>query len=286
MADNSPTRNRKKRRRRLDARRIGFCLITLVCVVLLALFVYLQNQALRHDSFTTGYVLLVSVLFLAAFNLRKTLSFLPVFGSTSFWMQLHIYVGFSTFAMFGMHLAWRFPSGLFDWFLAGIYTTVALSGVYGLYMTKFYPARLSSIDEEVIFERIPMLRQSISAHARSLVVQACDTSDVLAKFYLNQLASYFDRPRNLAYLIRPNARKRRQLVGEIDNLNRYLSDPHRSLGKQLSAMVKQRDDLDYHFALQGRLKIWLFVHVGLTYSLIAVALLHAVLAHAFHGSLP
>lgn len=276
----------QKKRFRHAARRMRFSIATLATLAALAVLVYAQDQSLWHSGFTSGYLLLGSVVFLAAFNLRKKLAFLPAFGTTSFWMQLHIYVGFSTFAVFGLHIAWRFPTGLFDCFLAALYLTVAISGVYGLYVTRIYPAKLRHVDEEVIFERIPALRQGIAQHARSLVVQACESSDVLAKFYLNRLASYFDQPRNLAYLIRPNTRKRRELIGEIDDLDRYLSDTHRGLGKQLSAMIMQRDDLDYHYALQGRLKTWMFVHVGLTYSLLAVAVLHMVLAHAFSGSLP
>lgn len=211
---------------------------------------------------------------------------LPALGSAAFWMQLHIYVGLATFAIFGFHIAWRVPHGMFESFLAMLYLVVASSGVYGLYVTRFYPSRLNSLNEEVIFEQIPALRQRIAAHARAIVLQACEASDVLAKFYTNRLAAFLERPRKLAYLIQPNGRMRRQLISEIEELDRYLTEDQRSLSQQLSAMVIQRDDLDYHYALQGRLKVWLFVHIGLTYSLLAVAFLHMVLAHAFSGGLP
>ena len=39
-------------------------------------------------------------------------------------------------------------------------------------------------------------------------------------------------------------------------------------------MVRRRDDLDFHSVMQWRLKVWLFVHIGLTYPLLAVASLH------------
>lgn len=266
-------------------RRIRYSIITLVLLALLAVVVYAQNQTLRHSSFTTGYLLMGCILFLAAFNLRKKLPVLPVLGSATFWMQLHIYVGLATFAIFGFHIAWHVPNGMFESFLAILYLIVAFSGVYGLYVTRVYPSRLNSLNEEVIFERIPAFRQRIAAQARALILQACESSDVLAKLYTNRLAAFFERPRKLAYLIRPNGRMRRQLISEIEDLDRYLAEDQRGLGQQLSAMVKQRDDLDYHYALQGRLKIWLFAHIGLTYSLLAVALLHMVMAHAFSGGL-
>jgi hypothetical protein len=41
--------------------------------------------------------------------------------------------------------------------------------------------------------------------------------------------------------------------------------------------------LDYHQSLQFTLKIWLFVHLPLTYSLMIFTLLHIVLVLAFSG---
>ena len=226
------------------------------------------------------------LLFLAAFNLRKKLPFLPSIGSAAFWMQIHIYVGLSTFAIFGLHVAWRVPNGMFECFLAMLYLSVAFSGLYGLYVTRFYPPRLTALGDEAIFERIPIFRQRLAVQARSLILQACESSDVLAKFYVNRLAKFFEQPRGLAYLVRPTGRMRRQLISEIQDLNRYLAEDQRDVIRQLAAMVKRRDDLDYHYALQGRLKVWLFAHIGLTYSLLIVSLLHMVLMHAFCGGLP
>ena len=71
-------------------------------------------------------------------------------------------------------------------------------------------------------------------------------------------------------------------IGELD---RYLSRPGRETGRQLARLVREKDDLDYHRALQGRLKLWLFVHIGLTYGLLFAAILHGVLAHSFGGGL-
>lgn len=266
-------------------RRVRSSLITIAIVAILALIVYAQNESLLHSSFTTGYFLMGCILFLAAFNLRKKLPFLPSIGSASGWMQLHIYVGLTTFAIFGLHVAWRVPNGMFEGFLALLYLSVACSGVYGLYVTRFYPPRLTGLGEEAIFERIPIFRQRLAVQARALVLQGCESSDVVAKFYANRLAEFFEQPRGLVYLVRPTGRRRRQLISEIEDLNRYLAEDQRDVSQQLTAMVKRRDDLDYHYALQGRLKVWLFAHIGLTYSLLIVSLMHMVMAHAFGGGL-
>lgn len=268
----------RRRRRNLS--------LTLVGLGILAVIVAAQNQILVRSSFTTGYLLLGCLVFLAAFNLRKKLPFLPMIGSAAFWMQLHIYVGLSTFAIFGFHLAWHVPNGMFEIFLAILYLTVAGSGVYGLYATRVLPKRLTAMPEEVIFERIPWLRTEIAHQAKTIVSAAGESTEVLAKFYANRLARYFERPRNFAYLVNPTGRVRRQLVAEIEELDRFLAVDQRNVSRGLKELVKRKDDLDYHQAVQGRLKVWLFVHIGLTYSLLAVSFLHMVLVHAFSGGLP
>ncbi len=280
-----PNLKSKPRRFRFSKRRIRNSIITLVIIAILSVIVYAQNQSLIHSSFTTGYLLMTCIVFLAAFNLRKKITFLPAIGSAKFWMQLHIYVGLATFAIFGFHIAWHVPNGAFELLLAGLYLTVALSGVYGLYATRIFPAKLTGLNEEPIFERIPFFQQRLAVQARKLVLQTCEATDVLANFYSNRLAAFFERPRSLAYLVRPTGRVRRQLITEIEDLDRFLAEDQRQVSRELTQLVKQRDDLDYHYALQGRLKVWLFIHIGLTYSLLIVAVLHMILAHAFDGGL-
>ncbi len=267
----------------LNRRSVRNGLLAAAALALLMAVVYWQNVNLINSNFTTGYVLLGCVVFLASFNLRKKFPMLPFMGSAAFWMQLHIYVGLSTFAIFGLHIAWRIPNGWFESFLALLYVLVALSGVYGLWMTRILPRRLTAIPEEIVFERIPWLRLDLARQARELVLTACESTDVLARFYASRLSQYLEQPRNFVYLVQPNGRLRRQMIAEIDELDRFLAEDQRPASRGLAELVKRKDDLDYHSAVQGRLKVWLFVHIGLTYSLLVVAIMHVVLVHAFSG---
>jgi hypothetical protein len=47
--------------------------------------------------------------------------------------------------------------------------------------------------------------------------------------------------------------------------------------------VRRKDALDYCGALQAALKLWLFVHLPLTYSLMIFSVWHVVLVFAFSG---
>lgn len=285
MTLNANNQNSNVSRSSLLGRRVRNVALMILALAVVGTLVVWQNQNLIHSTFTTGYILLGSFLLLTAFNMRKRIPSIAQLGSAAFWMQVHIYVGLGTFVLFGLHVGWKVPNGQFELLLTMLYFVVALSGVYGVYVTRTIPKKLSAINDEVIYERIPSFRAKLAADARGLVLEACQHSDVLARFYRNRLAEYFERPRSLAYLANPNGRLRRQLMSEIDDLDRYLSSDQRSLSQQLSLMVKKKDDLDYHAAQQGRLKIWLFAHIGFTYSLLLLSIFHGVMAHAFAGGL-
>jgi hypothetical protein len=201
-------------------------------------------------------------------------------------MQTHIYLGLSTFLMFGLHVTWRWPDGWLESLLALLYLLVALSGVYGLIATRLIPRRLTAVGNEVIYERIPHLRTELACEVRQTALGALASSEVMTRYYCNHLLAFFERPRELSFWLFPSSRRRKKLVEELSGLNRYLSTDQRTIGYQLTGLVQRKDDLDYHLVLQWRLKAWLFVHVGFTYSLLLVAIVHTVFVHAMLGIVP
>ena len=282
----SPRKSLRGRRKAWLRRRLMLGIaLTVLCINGLAMLVQMQTASLQNSAWTTGYLLIGCLFFLAAYNLRKKLSFLPQLGTSRLWMQLHIYVALISIAIFVAHVGLRVPYGSFEQLLACLYLIVAGSGVYGLYVTRTVPKKLSAVNSEVIFEQIPQRKQELIVRARRLVLESARSTDVLARFYVNHLAHFLEKPRSLAYQVSPSLRRSKQLVADIEGLDRYLSEPQRGTSRQLTKLVRAKEDLDYHWALQGKLKIWLFVHVGLTYSLLIVAVLHGLMAHAFGGGL-
>lgn len=243
-----------------------------------------ERRALRPHAFHSGYLLIGAVLFLAAYNLRKKLPFLPL-GSSAAWLQWHLYVGCGAAWVFLLHIGFRWPNGMLETLLAGLFSVVTLSGLVGLYLTRTLPRRLAALREEVLWERIPQLQRSTAAKVRQLVEQAATTpeSGVIAEFYTQRLFPFFERRRAWHYYLRPTSVMRRRLLAQLHELPRYLAEPQRPLVQELAQAIGRKDDLDYHFALQGWLKSWLFVHVGLTYALLTLAGFHALTALAFHG---
>lgn len=274
-----------KQMNRFSRRRLRNISLTILIVAVLAVVVAWMDRSLLHSSFFTGYVLIGSLFLLAAFGMRKRLPMISGIGSAAFWMQMHIYVGFGSFAVFAMHIAFRVPDGVFESILALLYCVVFFSGLYGLWASRTIPRKLTSVGDEVIFERIPAFKRHLARRAQTMVMESCENTPVLANFYVHRLSRFFERRRGLAYLLMPTGRTRRQLIAEIEELDRFLAHDDRRISRELAMMVRKKDDLDYHTAMQGRLKMWLFVHIAMTWSLLIFSVVHGVLAHAFGGGL-
>jgi hypothetical protein len=243
-----------------------------------------QETSLGSASFSTGYLLLGAVFFLAAYNLRKKLPSLPLGSSTS-WLQWHVYVGIGTVAVFAMHAGLSWPTGILDSVLAAMYLLTVTSGLIGLYLTRVIPAQLARVGEEVVYERIPSIQRNVRRQVREAVLESISASGAttLADFYASRLYDFFGRPRGIAYLLRPTSARRRALMREMHDLRRYLAEAELAACERLFSLLRRKDDLDFHEARQKLLKLWLFAHIGLTYGLLCLAVLHALLAHAFHG---
>jgi hypothetical protein len=270
--------------RKFVIRRARNLSVTLLALALLWLFVRSQEGKLVSTSYSTGYLLLAAIVFLALYNLRKKLPYLPL-GSSTAWLQWHLYVALFSMGLFTLHAGTSWPNGILESTLAIIYLMTFASGIVGLYLTRTIPAQLARIGYEVVYERIPALRRSIGQKAGDVVLESVTNSGAttLADFYIARLYNYFQQPRGTWYLLRPTTAVRRALMREMQDVRRYLSDQEQAGCERLFALIRRKDDLDFHEARQGLLKLWLFVHIGLTCMLVIAAILHGILAHGFSG---
>jgi len=265
-------------------RRIRNFGLTAMAVAAVWLWTLAQDRGLGTSAFSTGYSLLATVLFLALYNVRKKLPLLPL-GNSAAWLQWHIYAGIGSVGLFALHAGIPWPTGVLNSALAVVYLATVTSGLLGLYLTRSIPRQLSRVGEEVIYERIPVLQMQVRTQAGSAVLESVTASGAttLADFYVARLFDFFHRSRGTGYFLRPTTARRRSLMNELTAVRRYLSDHEQAACERLFALIRRKDDLDFHEARQRLLKNWLFVHIGLTYGLVVLALLHGLLALAFRG---
>jgi hypothetical protein len=164
---------------------------------------------------------------------------------------------------------------------------VAISGIALGVLSRITPLKLAAIRQDFTLEQIPQLQYAVASDAHQLAMQSTQLGEgaTLSEYYQRRLLPFFQAQRGLFYRLMPTGTKRRQLLRELEDLDRYLATDGVKHRRRLAAMVQSKDDLDYHWALQSRLR-WLYTaHVALTWSLLILVGVHIVLVVRFSGAL-
>ena len=264
------------------ARRARAIAITSLVAIFIIVLVSAWETALHPTTYLTGWMLLVTVVFLSLYNARKKLTYPPLFKASS-WMQVHIYAGYLAVVIFFLHTNAQVPNGSFEIILYLIFVLIAFSGVFGLYLQRTLPARLAHNDQEVIFERIPQFIKQFREQAQSLVIKAVanEDSSILEQFYYRNMRHFMAAPRNFWTHIFKTSRDQNAMQKKLQSEYRYMNANEIEIAEQLVLIIEQKHDLDFHYALQKVLKLWLFVHIPLTFSLLALLVVHLILVYAF-----
>ena len=259
-------------------------MFTLLAIVILSVD-RVMRVSLRDTSTYSGWGLLLVVITLALYNVRKKLPFIAVLSSSAAWLQFHIYLGLLSIVIFTLHMEFRIPSGVFEVALAALFVAVAGSGVIGLLLSRYLARRLTNIGEEVLYERIPSIRRQLADHVEDLVVEcvAQNGSTVIAECHARLLKPFFTGPKNFWAHMTHSNRPQRTLLAELDAVERYTNESELATLRELAEYVRLKDTLDCHYALQSVLKLWPFVHIPLTYGLIILAIMHGMVAQAYVG---
>jgi hypothetical protein len=238
---------------------------------------------LGHPAFVTGWWLLVVMLFLAAFNVRKRLAMLPL-GRASIWLHWHVVGGFLSLALFWLHTRTLWPTGLHEQALALMFYLLNLSGIVGWILQRIYPRQLTDTGLELIYEHIPAEVARLRTSAETLVLQCTREtgSDTLARHYLETLHWFFRRPRFFTNHAMLGGKKARSWLRQKCGVVRpYLNEAERGFLDRLAALAERKADVDFHYAAQSLMKRWLLLHLPLAAVTLLLALWHILLVCAY-----
>jgi hypothetical protein len=243
-----------------------------------------HDIALSHRAFVSGWALVVAMVLLTIYNLRKKIDFLPAVFSSRHWLWAHLVTGYLSVFLFVLHVGLRLPEGLLETTLWIQFVVVIGSGIAGHYVSRRFPHLLSDRGQEVLYERIPVLiRQQRERVEEAVLSAARGDSLEIPEFYQQRLADYFAGPRHLWQHLFKSRRPVQVLLRGLDGLEKLSGRGEQEVIEEVRAAILAKDDLDFHHAHQTVLKYWLFLHVPLAYSLLVVMSLHVVLAYAFGG---
>ena len=258
--------------------------VALLAWLLVAALGWLEASRLGDASLLTGGILLAAVVALTLLGIRRRLPMWPL-GSASTWTQIHLYTGLFSTGIYWLHVPSVIAGGWFEGALAIVFCLVTASGIYGIIASRTLPRRLSRIEGEYRFNRAAWHRQQIACSADELLGELREEASlaVLDPFHARYLKPFFDAPLGVARLIVPSSKRRRQLLAALRDLDRYLEDEGRRVASQFASLVRRRDDLDYQYALQWRLRVWVLVHATLSLVLLGGGAVHAVMVWHFTG---
>lgn len=259
-------------------------LFTLLAAVLLCLAWWLGWATLRPVNFHTGWFLLLLLLGLAAFNARKKLPFLPLL-SAALWLRLHVYGGWLAVGIFVLHTGARLPGGVLEHLLWWGFVLVAGSGVFGLWLSRRLPPLLTRSGESLVYERIPRLRHQLQEETAALIRQADQEthSTTLADFHRHVLGPYLAHQPPVLAPLRSDDPEFHRVNLELRSLRRFFNEREIVLADQIGHLLEAKRNLDFQLAGQRLLKLWLFVHIPLTYGLLVVVGAHVwLVVHYSH----
>ncbi len=260
---------------------VGVLLVISATLSVIVINQKLQLQ-LKFSSEYSGWLLGTLIVLLSLYNLRKRVPFLPL-GDNRFWMQLHIYTGLFVAIVFYIHTSSLWPNGQMERWMAITFMVVVLSGVIGLILYRVIPPQLSLHDETIIFERIPALRWQIKKQIDDLVQQSIEQerSTTIADFYRRRLLKFISST-SIPYSYFSDVHQTMQRWdGRFTTMKRYLNPQELELFEQIVTLTHQKIELDYQYINQRLMKIWLFVHVPLTLSLLLLIVLHIIIVYAY-----
>lgn len=227
-------------------------------------------------GYTLGTAAALLILWLTALGLRKR-AITRKRWSLKAWTSAHVYLGLSLIVIATLHTGFQF--GLNVHTLAyGLMILVILSGVYGIWAYAFLPAALSDNRSEMtaaqMIDAVESIEKQIQISAQPLSDE--DSQTVLASLgedpfgggVYRRLSGRPAKGGN-AVALRIIRRRVSQTQGE-----------EAIALEQVSVLMQRKagalNRIRRHVRIRAMLEVWLYVHVPLTFALIAALSAHIV----------
>ncbi|MEM1131907.1 MAG: hypothetical protein AAGH53_03130 [Pseudomonadota bacterium] len=251
--------------------------LSLVCLV----SYFLIDVEPRHNGgswygYTLGTIGALLILWLTMLGLRKR-AMTPGGWSLKAWTSAHVYLGLSLIVIGTLHtgfqLGWNVHT--LAWALMMI---VIISGIFGIYAYATLPQSLSNNRDEMtetqMIEALRSLDRQLHDAAQPLepeqaaLVQSSLEQDPFAGGLIQRLSNSYPgcaTRKAQAELRRSRAYQPRMGDDPLDKIDNLLERKEATL-----ARVRR------HLQIKGLLQIWLYVHVPMTFALLAALSAHIV----------
>jgi len=247
-----------------------------------------------------GYSLMI---FAALLSLRKKYRIWRI-GRAQTWMRGHLWLGLLSYPLIFFHAGFRTGHGLARLLMAILFVVI-ISGLIGAAIQHYVPRLMTErVPMETIYTQIDRVQGQLLREAENLlaalspqkneyglIVPATGKTGIMtttstlvrltaeSSSKLQQAYEQSIRP----YLAHRGSRghsmaDRRMSKAMFAQLRTATPDSMRSLIDDLENICEEKRDLDRQSRLQRILQGWLLVHIPLSYALLALSAVHAIMA--------
>jgi hypothetical protein len=222
-------------------------------------------------------------------------------GRAATWLRGHLWLGALSLPLVLFHAGFAF-GGTLTSVLMWMFLAVYVTGVVGLVLQQFLPRVMTqSLPQETVFEQLDHVRGELLSEAEQLVkgeggavaraksagrvqgrvvesraaaAEAGPDRNALQLFLERQLRPYFgDDGARRSRLADASAR-----AALFEELRRAVDPALHAVTRDLEALCGQREQLEMQRRLHLWLHGWLLVHVPLSYAMILLGVVHALMA--------
>jgi hypothetical protein len=226
-----------------------------------------------------GIVGFVFMLFAGLLGGRKKV---PIWrlGRAQAWMRGHLWLGFVSLPVILFHAGFHFGGPLTTALMVLLIIVVA-SGVFGAVLQNYLPkAMTAEVPSETIYEQIGRVRTQLIAEADELVASTesegtgSDVAAPLSNFYRRDVRPF----------LRSNGKKHELLSypdrahSAFEGLRVLLPAEIQEITNRLEQICDEERQLRRQVFLHHWLHAWLLMHVPLSFALLLLACVHAIVA--------
>ncbi|MBV9072586.1 MAG: hypothetical protein JOZ10_03045 [Acidobacteria bacterium] len=242
------------------------------------------------------------MIFAGLLSLRKRF---PVWrmGRTSSWMRGHLWLGLLSYPIILFHSAFSFGKGTLTWWMMLLFTIVIVSGLIGAAIQHYLPKMMTrQVPYETIYAEIPRIRGQLLDEAdvkvaeitgitmnQSVIAAAAGNAggvivttvqmeeqvrDELTRFYSNDLRPYLELEGGKGQAIADRSLSAAMFI----NVRTRLPEVVHPVISDLESICEEKRQLDRQLNLHRVLHAWLLIHLPLSFALLLMGAVHAVVA--------
>jgi hypothetical protein len=238
--------------------------------------------------------------FVTLLSLRKKFPIWRI-GRTQSWMRGHLWLGALSLPLILLHAGFLFGHGLTS-ILMWLFVVVYVSGVFGAYLQHTMPRRIMhDVPMETIYDQIGHVRKQLLDEADTVVADACGSLQVevpvaasgavalasvmrvaaddtapLREFYVREMRAFVQAPSRSHPLANETT-----AAGRFSRLRALVQPALAGALTDLENICEEERQLLRQEKMHGLLHSWLVIHVPLSFALMALAVVHIVMALRF-----